>query len=136
MAWADRTLGDQVEIGYCAPRGIPVTVFRGRVVYPGQPQWTDDDRQAVYDWLEHEARTCTGCGQDLDESMRKENSFAYIAEGVRCHSCWAIAVASAEGEGGKAAKTAGWRYKITKVGAGGSVIESGGNGQQAAQVGP
>jgi hypothetical protein len=137
MAWADRPLGDQVEIGYCAPHGIPLSVFRGRVVYPGEPQWTDDDRRAVYDWLEHEARTCSECRQDLDESMRKENSFAYIAEGVRCHACWAVAVAHAEGEGSKAAKTAGWRYKITKVGgAGGGVVQSGGNGKQAAAAGP
>lgn len=114
MPWADRPLGEQVEIDYCAPRGIPLSVFHGRVVYPGDPQWTDDDRQAVYDWLAKEASRCSECGQDLHESMAKENSFAYVAEGVRCHACFAIASAAAKAEGAKLRNTAAWRWKLTR----------------------
>jgi hypothetical protein len=121
VPWADRSGGEQVEIGYCAPRGIPLSVFRGRVVYPGDPQWTDDDRQAVYDWLEKEANTCTGCGQSLGESMKKENSFAYRAEGLRCHGCYAIKAAEAKAERGRVPVTAGWRWLVTRLGSNGDV---------------
>lgn len=116
MPWTDRPLGEQVEIDYCAPRGIPLSVFHGRVVYPGDPQWTDDDRLAVYDWLEKEARTCPGCGQNIDESMAKENSFAYQADALRCHACYAIETARAKAERSKVPATAAWRrWAIRKL---------------------
>jgi len=137
MAWPDRPLGEQVEIDYCAPRGIPLSVFRGRVVYPGEPQWTGEDRQAIYDWLAKEVRTCQGCGQDLDESMQKDNAFAYKADGLRCHACYAVHVEAARLVGRKPSPTAGYdRYRITKREApDGGVVVAATNGSETRAAG-
>jgi hypothetical protein len=99
---------EQAIINYCVPRGIRISDF--------EDLWSDRDRDAVWWWLVDQANRCDGCGQPLDESMKKENSFAYRAEGVRCHGCYAIASAGAQAEGGKARVTAGWRWQLTKTG--------------------
>jgi hypothetical protein len=138
MAWADRPLGEQVVVDYCAPRGIPLSVFCGRVVYAGDPQWTDDDRQAVYDWLAKQARTCSGCGQNLDESLQKDNAFAYKAAGLRCHACYAVHIEAARLIGGNPSPNAGYdRYRIMKREVpDGSVSDPGSNGSETQPVGP
>ena len=112
MAWADRPPLEQAAINYCAPRGIPLSVFLGRVVYPGDPQWTDDDRDAAFEWLVEQSKRCSDCGQPLDECTAKDNSYAYHAEAVRCHACYAINVEASRLAGGKPSPAAGHRYRV------------------------
>lgn len=115
MAWADRSPLERVQINYCAPRGIPLSQFAGRAVYPGDPAWLDDDREAVLDWLEKEASRCERCGQDTRESMKLENAYTYRAKGLRCHSCYAIDAEAAQLTRSKPGPMAGIRFQVTKV---------------------
>jgi hypothetical protein len=113
MAWADRTPTERSAIDYCVPHGIPLSVFCGRVVYPGEPQWLDDDRAAVWEW----SSLCSGCRQELSDSMQKANSFAYQAEALRCHGCYAIEAETARLNRDKTGPLAGInRYIVKKVG--------------------
>lgn len=105
MAWDDRTPVEQAIIGYCVPRGIRFSEFRDL--------WSDEDQQAVYDWLESQAR-CDGCGQPLTESMRKENTFAYKATALDCHGCKAVAAEAARRQKGKPDPNAGTRFRVTR----------------------
>ncbi|NUP49013.1 MAG: hypothetical protein HOW97_17160 [Catenulispora sp.] len=65
-------------------------MFLGRIVAPGDPLWTDDDRDWAMALMTYEADLCT-CGQPRSESMNADNEFAYAAEPLRCHACKAIA---------------------------------------------
>jgi hypothetical protein len=95
MAWADRPPLEQVALAYCAPRGIPLSVFLGRTVYPGDPAWLEDDTLAALDWDAWERAKCPGCGQPRDESMAHEDDApAYEVEVLRCHACSAAAAES------------------------------------------
>lgn len=115
MAWADRSDLEKVALGYCAPRGIPLSVFLGRTVYPGDPQWLFDDAQAAIDWQSDQNQRCDGCGQYRAESEKKENSFAYRAEARRCHACYAIDAKAAAIRKTKEDPLAGTRYRLHKV---------------------
>lgn len=92
MGWADRPPSEQAALAYCAPQGIPLSVFLGRTVYPGDPAWLPDDTLAALDWQAHEATKCPGCGQPRDECMAHEDDApAYEVEIKRCHACSAAA---------------------------------------------
>lgn len=90
MGWADRTPVERAALRYCAPHGIPLSVFLGRVIYPGDQQWLEDDTQAAFDWMVYDASRCPGCGNDREEALAKENSFGYRVEVLWCHGCRAI----------------------------------------------
>jgi len=117
MAWADRQPAERAAIDYCAPRGIPYTVFCGRVVGMGEPAWTDDDREAVFEWLHEQSQRCSSCGADLSEALAEENSFGYQAEALWCHGCRAMhrAAIHLSGPGAKENPLAGARYRFTKT---------------------
>ena len=67
VAWADRSPLEQAALRYCAPRGIPLSVFlEQRTVYPGQPHWTEDDTLAALDWQAEQDRRCPDCGEHAD----------------------------------------------------------------------
>jgi hypothetical protein len=54
-------------MAYCGPRGIPLSVFLGRAVGPGEPQWLASDRRAALDFQAYEARRCRNCGTHPDD---------------------------------------------------------------------
>lgn len=87
MDLVELTPGDWYEVGYCAPRGIPLSIFRGRVPAPGEPHWLPLDRAAALAWHERELTRCPGCGLDQRETTDAGNDDKYTAEGVRCHAC-------------------------------------------------
>jgi len=118
MAWTDRSALEQEALRYCAPKGIPLSVFFGRVVYPGDPQWTDDDALAALDWQADQDSRCPECNQPIDEAMKKSNSYAYRAESVRCHGCHAIAAEASRLAGNQVSTHAGTRYRVHLVEAG------------------
>jgi hypothetical protein len=111
---ADRSPVEEAALGYCGPRGIPLSVFLGRVVYPGEPQWTEDDARAALDWQAEDARRCPN-GHDTAESMKKENAFAYRATPLRCHACFAAESAEAQMLGHKPNQHAGTLWRLSKI---------------------
>jgi len=88
---AERSPVEQVALRYCAPRGIPLSVFLGRTVYPGEPQWLPDDVEAALEWQAEQARLCSGCGHSLDETMGPDQFDKWNAEKTgACDACRAI----------------------------------------------
>lgn len=89
----DLTANERVALDYCGPLGIPISVFLGRVVYPGDPQWTERDRWAALWWR---ANVCRQCGELLSETMadfdedNPRREFEWQAAGKWCHGCRAI----------------------------------------------
>lgn len=112
----DLTDRERAALGYCASRGIPLSVFLGRVVYPGDPAWLDRDADAVLWW---QANVCSGCGQLLSESMDPANEYKYEAEGLWCFGDRAIhreAVAMAgKNPHQDADPTAGTRFRFVRT---------------------
>jgi hypothetical protein len=91
VAWADRPASEQAALLYCAPRGIPLSVFLGEVVYPGNPQWLPDDTAAALDWLAYERSRCDGCGQQIADTVGKEHFDKWNAEKTgTCDGCRAL----------------------------------------------
>jgi hypothetical protein len=72
---------------------VPRSLFLGRVPAPGEPLWTDDDRDWAMALLAYEADLCE-CGQPRSESMSADSEFAYRTEPMRCHACQSIAKAA------------------------------------------
>ena len=72
-------------MAYCGPRGIPLSVFLGRVVRPGvDSEWTPGDRAAALDWAAYEGQRCQGCGTHPDEW---ETPASFHAHPVKCRGC-------------------------------------------------
>ena len=111
----DRDPYERAAINYCVPHGIPWSRFMGAPVYSGFPEWTDDDRAAVFEWLSEQAGHCSDCNLPLDESMATENAYAYKAEALWCHGCRAIHRAAVKLAKGKEDPLAGTRYRVHKL---------------------
>lgn len=85
------TPAEKAALNYCAPRGIALSVFLGRVVYPGDPQWEDRDTWAAMQWLVDQNGACSGCGQPRAKSMLPEmDAPDYEVEVTRCWACEAM----------------------------------------------
>lgn len=101
MPFADRPAVEQAALRYCAPRGIPLSKFLYARV--GEPDWTQEDAQAAFDWQGYEDAKCPGCGQPAIESMAHEDvSPAYEAEVKRCHACEVRRITMEESDAGNA----------------------------------
>lgn len=86
-------------IAYCADKGIPPSVFLGRVVAPTDPLWTEDDQDEVLGFLREKATCCPQCGTHPD--AWKNDPDAFVAELERCPGCERLGQARAsvpEGE--------------------------------------
>lgn len=97
-------------MAYCGPRGIPLSVFLGRVAGPGDPVWLPEDRAAALGWQAFENRRCGRCGTHPDEWS--EDQFAYHAHLTECTGCRQMQRLSATDE----AKQGEGRYSILAVG--------------------
>lgn len=69
-------------------------MFRGRIPEPGEPLWTDRDRDEAMALVVAEWDACTGCGQSLTETTQPENEGRYVAEQLLCGGCRAQQVAA------------------------------------------
>jgi len=69
-------------------------VFLGRVVAPGEPLWTDEDRAYALALLAHDADVCSGCGALRSETTDPAMDGRYRATPIRCFGCEAVAKAS------------------------------------------
>lgn len=72
-------------MAYCGPRGIPLSVFLGRVVGPADPAWLASDRDAVLSWTSYEGRRCKNCGTHPEEWA--EDRYAFHAHLAQCKGC-------------------------------------------------
>ncbi|TKJ24367.1 hypothetical protein [Blastococcus sp. CCUG 61487] len=73
-------------MAYCGPRGIPLSVFLGRVVGPGDPAWLRSDRDAAVEWAAHEARRCGSCGTHPDDwADNRHAHHAHLSD--QCPGC-------------------------------------------------
>lgn len=79
---------DRLALDYCAPVGIPLSVFNGRTVYPGDPMWLPEDRAAALDWHVENSTRCPGCGHSQAVTTSSEPP-DYEVEAVVCHACMA-----------------------------------------------
>ncbi len=71
------------------PLGIPYSVFSGRVVAPGKPQWTAQDRDMALSYLAHKAPECPNCRTRADEW--KSDPDAYVVADYECEGCARLA---------------------------------------------
>jgi hypothetical protein len=63
-------------------------VFRGRPLPgPGDPLWTDTDRDEATALLLVEWDTCNGCGQRLSESTDPDSEGRYTVDEEMCAGC-------------------------------------------------
>ncbi|WP_261994319.1 hypothetical protein [Streptomyces sp. t39] len=62
-------------------------MFFGRVVAPGEPLWTDEDRAWALALADVERDVCPDCGHPWSETSRPEAEGTYRAELLRCHAC-------------------------------------------------
>src|SRR5262245_59814936 len=85
------------ELSYCAPRGIPHSIFTGRLVAPGEPQWLDEDVDLALEW-QAEQTISHHCGQPLDESAGNAEG-QYEIRTVRCWACYESEKAAAAFDG-------------------------------------
>lgn len=88
-------------------------MFLGRIPVPGEPLWTDDDREWAMALLAYEADLCE-CGQPRSESTDPASEGAYRAEPLRCHACSVIA-RSGEAFAQAGGDVKGLLYSVTKT---------------------
>ncbi len=115
MAYEDRPERERAALAYCAPRGIPLSVFLGRDVYPGEPQWSPDDAVAALDWLAHEMGRCSGCGHQLADTAGPGEFDKWNAEkSGACDACRAIdrAARLVAGTDDPVPETTGARFRV------------------------
>ncbi|ANZ17453.1 hypothetical protein O1L44_16280 [Streptomyces noursei] len=98
-------------MAYCAPRGIPYSVFMGRDVAPGEPAWTEEDTALAIEWQRIQDTTCAGCGQPLAECLTDDGGYETAV--VRCHGCKAKEKRAEEL--GKLSDTAGVKVVVHRL---------------------
>jgi len=70
---------------------VPPSIFYGGGwPAPGEPLWTDEDRDTAVALTLIDAEKCGGCGQSVKESMNPANEYAYDVHLTRCHACAAV----------------------------------------------
>jgi len=84
----DMSPEERLALAYCAPRGIPLSVFLGRVVGNGDPQWTPRDAEAAVLWHIEQSARCSGCGRPRNECMVEfAEAPEYEVTPIRCWAC-------------------------------------------------
>lgn len=67
---------------------MPVSILRGRPwPAPGEPLFTDEDRDLALALYANEADACPGCGEPMSITTSPEAEGAYRADAIRCHGC-------------------------------------------------
>ena len=67
----------------CAPRGIPLSIFRGRTAAPDEPYWLEDDRLWALAWqFDQDSRLACGCYPD--ETVGDEHHDRFNVKRVVC----------------------------------------------------
>lgn len=76
---------------YCAPLGIPHSVFLGRVVGKNDPYWLESDQDKAIMWKIWSSETCPQCGTRnegwVDEKGRYLEEPKYEVVTHKCFGC-------------------------------------------------
>jgi hypothetical protein len=79
----DRGPFERAALDYCAPRGIRLSEFL--------EVWSYEDQIAALEWQADQARTCSGCGQNLEETTGPGTFDKWNAElSGHCDGCRAL----------------------------------------------
>lgn len=78
-----------LDLKYATEHGIPLSIYYGREVSPGEAVWLPEDRDYVTAYVIEQSLYCPECGTrpdewDVDVGGRPD---AYIAESYRCRGC-------------------------------------------------
>ena len=85
-------LDDPLEVAvrdFCFGDGrcLPPSIFLGRVVKRGEPEWTTEDRVAALEWAAHQKSLCPGCGGPRVETFDIAMDDHYDVTALQCHKC-------------------------------------------------
>ena len=80
---------DLADLDYCNGdgRSVPLSVFRGRVVGPGDPLWLPEDRVAALAWMARERTLCPGCRRSRHETFDIAMDDHYDVLALTCNAC-------------------------------------------------
>jgi predicted Fe-S protein YdhL (DUF1289 family) len=80
---------DLADLDYCNGdgRSVPLSVFRGRVVGPGEPMWLPEDRIAALAWMARERSLCPGCRRPRHETFDIAMDDHYEVTALTCNAC-------------------------------------------------
>lgn len=84
MIWTNNDL--RQDLAYTVPKGIPLSVFRGRVVGSEDQQWLDYDREMALAYEAAMADVCRKCGTRGSE-WEKDPYDAYMGQLHVCLGC-------------------------------------------------
>jgi hypothetical protein len=88
---------ERMALDYCAPHGVPLSVFLGRTVYPGEPLWLVRDAEAAMWWQAEQSWRCTECGLDTRQTVGPAHEDKWNAElSGHCDGCRAAERARAD----------------------------------------
>lgn len=82
-------MDEEAVLEFCCTAGIPRSVFLGRVVGPGEPLWTEEDRAAALEWQAYQKSLCPGCKRPRTESFDVAMDDHYDVHAFQCHACYA-----------------------------------------------
>lgn len=68
-------------------RAVPPSVFLGRVVPKGAPDWLPEDRDAALEWSAYQRSLCQGCRRPRHESFDPAMDDQYTVTSLQCHAC-------------------------------------------------
>lgn len=79
-----------VAVRYACEHGIPLSVFLGRVVEPGEPVWDEDDRDVALGYTLWISGVCGSCGlHRLDWEHERDETWKGTI--VTCFGCVELA---------------------------------------------
>lgn len=82
-------------MAFCNERGIPHSVFLGRVVGPGEPQWLPEDRAKAIAAVLEKGEVCGRC--HTADWQWEEDPHAFEPVKLNCKGCYVLRKAE-EGE--------------------------------------
>jgi hypothetical protein len=76
------------EFCFAPGRALPPSIFLGRIVQPGEPEWLDTDTAAALEWQAYQKSLCLGgCGRPREESFDIAMDDHYDVTPIACNAC-------------------------------------------------
>jgi len=107
-------------MNYVGPRGIPHSIFMGRVREPGEPEWLPEDRAKALEWLVFDQTRCSGCGRHhhewQDDNGKELRDLPFAPTPVYCATCHMLEDARVEMLPSEPEAKRGWTIALERVG--------------------